>query len=702
MQTNSSIRRARPGTRDISLLFAVALLAASTAFAQSDAPGEAAREKPAQLERQTVAPDAPDREADDKPPATAPQVLGDEIADPKEAEREQLEREDREARAAEAPTTGPEGAQPEVDPNLPPRFFESAQRAPLDGIALERFDRYVGEDLVYEGQVFRLDDADLAHRDIIAVDLPDGRTARLLRDRVAERGTGDYSWIGHVEDAYGIAIFVVSDGRVTAQFDYEGKQYQIKPLDDERHVLLTVEPELYPDEETEADYRQMIEAGAKADPSGFAPRYDPGTAGAARANAAASVNCPIRLLVVYTDDVATAHADPLAQIQLATDYYNVSNATSFVAHQVELARVVELPYAEGASGPTGLTAVNDLAGTSDGKLDEAHSLRSLYDADMVIGIFEKISNGCGRADVIGPAAYADAFCVADYGCIAGNLTYAHEFGHLYGARHDVFADGTPGYNHGYTYPPGGWRTVMAYNDACVDAGTSCTRLQFWSNPARNHLGQPTGVAGSSDNESRLDNSYATIVGLEATNTNKVQYATDVIEAYEEGNQYGDVTLATITTQPLTYNSASKGRFEATDEITLREGFWAKSGSTFLARLKSCTVAPPAARPQARSTVVEAPSTELEAGGLTDLAVFPNPARAGEAIQLEYALAADDFTSIEVYALDGRHVETIAYVPVQASGRYRSTWTSARLIAGEYVVVLRTGSEQVSRRLVVVP
>jgi hypothetical protein len=75
------------------------------------------------------------------------------------------------------------------------------------------------------------------------------------------------------------------------------------------------------------------------------------------------------------------------------------------------------------------------------------------------------------------------------------VSFAHEVGHLFGARHDRPTDDadTPfKYGHGYALP-NEWRSVMAYPGTC-----NCPRGEFWADAAivradSRNVPQATGV-----------------------------------------------------------------------------------------------------------------------------------------------------------------------------------------------------------------
>lgn len=134
-----------------------------------------------------------------------------------------------------------------------------------------------------------------------------------------------------------------------------------------------------------------------------------------------------------------------------------------------------------------------LTAKKDGVLDDAHAWRENASADIVVLIFDN-DEACGEAAGIdvGPE---EAFAVVHYKCATGYFSFAHEVGHLIGARHNIEADPTPGAAHGYYIKDRSWRSVMSYN--CPGR---CTRFQYWSDPDRQLLtGEAMGIADQSDN-----------------------------------------------------------------------------------------------------------------------------------------------------------------------------------------------------------
>lgn len=210
---------------------------------------------------------------------------------------------------------------------------------------------------------------------------------------------------------------------------------------------------------------------------------------------AADTAARIDIMVAYTDDArAAAGGTPAikATILTALNETNQSYANAGVTTRLRLVHVQEYTYTETGNMSTDLDRFRN---TTDAYFTTIHSLRNTYGADMVGLIVENGGAYCGLASTI-MATAATAFQVTDRSCATGYYSFGHEFGHLQGARHDTFVDptNTPySYGHGYvktTAPM--WRTIMAYANACG----SCTRIQWWSNPAKTYGGAPTGVSNT--------------------------------------------------------------------------------------------------------------------------------------------------------------------------------------------------------------
>ena len=250
------------------------------------------------------------------------------------------------------------------------------------------------------------------------------------------------------------------------------------------------------------------------------------------------------MLVAYTTAAKNASANINNLIELAVAEANQSYENSNVSVQMNLVNTYEVNYTE--SGHTYTDKIR-FKGTTDGYMDEVHTLRNNCGADICILIISD-ADYAGEAYTIG-ASSSTAFCVVQYSYATGFYTFAHEIGHLQNCRHNICADPSGTYNHGYEYCSGNWRTIMAYNQSCCVNGT--TRFQYWSNPDITYNGVSMGTAQDEDNARMLDYYSPTVEAFKSSFTSGA-LSTNQTWYYKELS--GDITVPSGKT--LTIPSSS--------------------------------------------------------------------------------------------------------------------------------------------------
>jgi len=286
--------------------------------------------------------------------------------------------------------------------------------------------------------------------------------------------------------------------------------------------------------------------------------------GAQEANA--DTTTTIDLLIAYT---ATARSEAggtaaiEALIQLAIDEANDIFANSVVAPRFRLVHSVEVDYTESGSTSTDLSRLRN---DSDGYMDNLHTLRDTYGADMVSLLFESAVS-CGRAyRMVTPGDYFEsyAFSVVNWSCATGYYSLAHELGHNLGAHHAIGDSGLTTATATITDYSYGWRftgdsgaqarTVMAYSPG--------TRIPYFSNPDVTYDGVATGIAIGEANEA---NNAAVIDGQAALAASwrsqvvpsQIQYDVAVsATASDTAPTEGENALITLTLTNLGANAAS--------------------------------------------------------------------------------------------------------------------------------------------------
>jgi hypothetical protein len=350
----------------------------------------------------------------------------------------------------------------------------------------------------------------------IGVELFNGEIVTIDLERVEQRGANNYSWIGTVrgsEKSHAILTVVngVMAGSITT-FDggtRTGATYDIQSSAGATQMLRQLDPAAFPPDHPPGSQLFHAPSQRKTIASSNLPDVTPKAA-----TASADSGSTIDVLVVYSNQTASAAGTAIgAQIQSAVDAANTAYANSGVTTRLRLVHYEQVIYDESGDYNTDL---NRLTNAGDGYMDNVPSLRNTYGADLV-SLFVENPQYCGLAWVGPNASYA--FSVVNRSCATGNLSFAHELAHNFGALHDPYVDPSTSpyaYGHGLTNPVGAWRTVMAYNDACVAAGTSCARIAYFSNANMTYGGAALGSTSTSDNTRVINNNAYTVANFRAS------------------------------------------------------------------------------------------------------------------------------------------------------------------------------------------
>ena len=199
-------------------------------------------------------------------------------------------------------------------------------------------------------------------------------------------------------------------------------------------------------------------------------------------------------------------AQALNRAQLAMD----NSAAGIVFRLVHSAQI---SYVESGSANTDLSRLRN---ASDGYMDDVHSLRNQYGADLVC-LLLNISDTGGLGYALTSAFLPDgfptwAFSLCRVQQVASGYTMVHEIGHNMGAGHHKAQNVQPGPQL-YDYSAG-WRwtgtnglrfcSVMAYAPGSYYAdGITHTQVGHFSSPNVSYAGTPTGDAADGDNARTL-------------------------------------------------------------------------------------------------------------------------------------------------------------------------------------------------------
>ena len=339
----------------------------------------------------------------------------------------------------------------------------------------------------------------LQGEDTITLNLFSDVSFNAVKDRLEKRGTGGYTWFGSVEGVKDSqVILTVENGGMAGNITVDGQMYQVRDTGSGIHSVREIDqsgfPECFPPTPVDATSDETDV------PKGY--MQDDGST--------------IDIMVVYTAAAAVG-GNIASEIQLAIDETNQSYANSGINPRMNLVHTAQVTYTE--SGNIQIDR-NRLQNKTDGYMDNAHTLRDTYAADMVTLWVANGGGYCGIAYIMTTVSTTFenyAFQVTARSCATGYYSFGHEFGHIQSARHDWYVDPTNNspytYNHGYVDPGDAWRTIMAYSNDCQ----GCTRIQYWSNPDVLYGGQPMGVPEgqyhAADNRKTLNNTAWTVANF---------------------------------------------------------------------------------------------------------------------------------------------------------------------------------------------
>ena len=394
-----------------------------------------------------------------------------------------------------APADNPVAAQENLLTLVPQPSLNTAQEGRLSAIRSRR-----STDGVHTARMASAPGQLLRAGSLLRLAVAPGVNVVAAGQRVEQRGANDVSWGGPVQGTHGWVQMVLSPEGLMGTITVGLTSYRVEPLGNGLHAVSKIDQNGFPPEHTADNPSGVLDPPPPFEPMTARNPGDDGTVGI-------SALSTINVLVVYTAAAAAATSNISSLIQLAVDETNVSYVNSGI--NINMVRVATAQVTYNESGRTFSQHVASLRGTTDGLMDNVHTLRNTYAADVVLLVVND-SEACGIASSIGSTA-TTAFAVAHYSCITGYYSFGHEIGHLQGARHDRFVDGSTSpyaYGHGFIPSTKNWRTVMAYGNNC----SNCTRIQWWSSPLKTYpvTGQVMGTAQYEDNARVLNNTAASV------------------------------------------------------------------------------------------------------------------------------------------------------------------------------------------------
>jgi hypothetical protein len=399
----------------------------------------------------------------------------------------------------------------------------------------------------------------------------------LARDRVEVRTESSFSWFGKSADGINVGILTIRDSDIQGLFTIANKTIRIETILGQT-VATLIDQSKYPRERCEFNssidkdnynFHDKRQKDDKHDETKYKTTYP--------SQSASSYQCKLRVLVLYTPGAKAQKSAMENHINLAIDELNQSYNNSSVGFQAELVFVGEVSYAE--SGDIA-TDVERFANSNDNHLDNVHTLRETYAADVCVLIVDDPSY-CGIARGL-KVCKENAFCVVNWDCATGYYSFAHEIGHLIGCQHhpedptDSDLDSDLPYGHGFKNDDDDWRTIMSYS-----CSNGCDRIIWWSNPGKTRGGDAMGTSSNHDNARVLTESIPNVMTFRPATGKRVVSQADINSA-PVGVIYHPNKVET-SGQLIIPNGSSWG-FLSHTSVELNQGFQTNSGSIFEAKI----------------------------------------------------------------------------------------------------------------------
>jgi hypothetical protein len=347
-----------------------------------------------------------------------------------------------------------------------------------------------------------------------------GRRITMRRTKIVPRPNGGESWTasenaGTTFDAVQVGANVVANLRSGANL------LRYEPLGDGLHVRFRVDHNKagnHIDDEPAMLHADSVYASPYPAAFNFDASMSSGSGTAASTSSlvpqfgslsAVDNGAPyVKVLAVYTSAAAQfLGSTTTAQVQGQIDETNTAYANSGIQATLLTTSVQQIAYTQ-MSFEWSDTIMKKLSGTTDGFMDNVHSIRAQERADVVaLFFFGNNSNDCGQARNIGATNTGESFVVVNVQCFTkGWFVLAHEIGHLFGARHDVVADDSNSpfaYGHGYVDPQWNFRDIMSDPNTCPRQRPfqqQCPVVGYFSTPNRTEpsSGLPLGTASSAN------------------------------------------------------------------------------------------------------------------------------------------------------------------------------------------------------------
>jgi hypothetical protein len=227
----------------------------------------------------------------------------------------------------------------------------------------------------------------------------------------------------------------------------------------------------------------------------------------------------ITIMILYTPAAATwsktneTHINNTISLLMAKSQLALDNSNSLITLKLVYTDMVNYTEYISSENDGSYYDLYSLQGMNDGDMDNVHSLRNMYCADLVV-LVENINDVGGLGFLLNSSSGRPeyGFSLTRVQQASSTYTTIHELGHTMGCHHHKLQNVQPG--PGLFSFSAGWRwtgtdngkycSVMTYESGSYFAdGITHTRVGYFSNPSIMYKGVATGDATNADNARTL-------------------------------------------------------------------------------------------------------------------------------------------------------------------------------------------------------
>jgi hypothetical protein len=208
----------------------------------------------------------------------------------------------------------------------------------------------------------------------------------------------------------GYAILSSSDNGIGASIWHNGNFYSIESVEDGVYFV------------SESD---MTEIAKGESPNDYPNEIKLGKTGSNTSVKSTLSSATVKVYVAYTSAFAQNYPSIADFINQCENTTNDAFGLSDIASSIDIVGYSQLSYTESGDDVTDITRFTT---KSDGYLDEIHSLRNQYEADVCVLLVNALDNH-GYAASTG-ANFSNAFCVVRANSATSYYTFPHELAHL--------------------------------------------------------------------------------------------------------------------------------------------------------------------------------------------------------------------------------------------------------------------------------